>query len=261
MKQIKVIYPYLFWTREKTIECPASWEEMNGRQFLLAVKLQFEQVDDISVVSEFLGLSRRLVARFDSFQLYSLTNLIEFIVFPKATLNRFYINRIPKTKLVAPADKLRNVDMKRFMLFDTLFFDYLNHKKEDDLVRMIAMLYLGPNETTDTIDIADRIRYIEKHVDKITMNAILLNYIFIRKWLAKAYPYVFSFNEKEEKETTRNKPDPAMKPNRPDWIGIMDDFIGDDFVNSDNYYRKRAMDVFRIINRRIINFKKHGFKK
>lgn len=262
MRELKFVYPrLLFLTKEVKIDIPESWAEMNEKQFLLALKLQQQEIDDVTLISQFFGISKRIISKISDFELYTLISLVEFLVYPKAAINYFIINRIPRTKLLSPAVKLRDITMKRFMLFDTMFFDYLNSKKEEDLLKMVAMLYMREGEDSGTIDIDKRIEYIKKNVDGTSLSAILLNYIFIRKWLAKAFKHVFSFVEDDNDEHRKVRASAPSTPGRPDWIGIVDDFANNDITNLDKYYRMKATDFFRIMNRRISNYQKNGLKK
>lgn len=262
MKELKFVYPgFLFVSKEVTVKIPETWPEMNERQFLLAVRLQQQEINDITLISQFFGISERVISKISNFELYSLINLIDFLVYPKATINYFIINRIPKTKLLSPATKLRDITMKRFILFDTLFFDYLNNKQEKDLLRMVAMLYMKEGECSESVDIDKRVDFLKKNVDGTILNAVLLNYIFVRKWLAKAFRHVFSFVEDDDTELKKTRVPTPSKPTRPDWIRIVDDFASNDITNLEKYHRMKATVFFRLMNRRISNYHKNGLNK
>ena len=260
MKEIKIKYTFLKWfTRAITVQCPTSWAKMNGKQFQLMARLQYEQMGDIDLIAVYYALPVRIVRMLDKYELYILSNLIDVKGMAETSINHFIINQLSGTDLLAPQPQLRGVTMTQFVLFDTLFFDYLNKKNENDLIKMIAMLYMKKGEFTHTIDINSRVNYIRKKVDIASLNAVLLNYIFIRRWLSKAYPHVFSFGH--EKERKKNDISTKKQPNRPDWITIMDDFAGDNVLQIDDYFNMRATDIFRIMNRKISNYYKHGLRK
>jgi hypothetical protein len=183
--------------------------------------------------------------------------LAGFISNPKAIVNFFYLPEIPGTGLKAPDKKLMNVSFEHFSIFDTLFFDYANDKKEESLAKFIAALYLKKGETVIAIDFDSRADFIAKNVDKTTQYAIFLNYTFIRKWLSRPFPLLFGFTEEDpdepKKKTVRSK-----KPNRPDWISILDGLVGEDIINYGKYKQLPCIIVFRTINKRIQTYNKYG---
>ena len=216
-----------------------------------------EPVTDIQFISGFFGIKKSLSKRLDKFYQYKLIELAGFIAGPKATVNFFYLQEIPGTGLKAPGKRLHGVTFERFILFDTLFFDYINDRKENVLANFIAILCLKNNETLNEIDIDERVDFILKKVDKCTQYAIFLNYTFIRKWLSKPYPWLFGFKEDDPDEPAKRSIQPK-KPNRPDWNVVLDGLVGDDIIHYENYKQISCIVAFRTINRRIQIYNKYG---
>ena len=62
MKEIKIKYTFLKWfTRAITVQCPTSWAKMNGKQFQLMARLQYEQMGDIDLIAVYYALPVRIV--------------------------------------------------------------------------------------------------------------------------------------------------------------------------------------------------------
>ena len=263
MKNIRIEYPFLyFFQRVKEIQVPEGWLDLTPKQFKVCANAHIEQLSDVSFLVSFYGLKKSLVKKLTKFEHYKLIELVEFVSSPKALVNYFYLKEIPGTGLLSPEKALRGISLEHFMLFDTFFFDYLNSKKDEDLIKFVAALFLKKKEKVTSINFTRRNIFITENVDKSTLYAIFLNYIFIRKWLSKAYPLLFGFREKddEEVEDKRNPKKQMGKTNRPDWIAILDGFVGDDVVNHDKYKVMPCTLVFRLINKRIATYNKYAKK-
>jgi hypothetical protein len=257
MRRVRIEYRYLFLFRRKIeIEVAEKWEDLSERQFAVCTRLLTEHVPDERFISEFFGISRRLVRKFSGFERYRLIECAGFISEPKAVVNGFFLKSVPGTSLHAPEPRLKNVSFEQFMLFDTLFFDYVNSHKDSDLCKFIACLYLKKGEQVSDFDFGSRVGYVGRKVDKATMYAIFMNYIFIRKWLSKAFGYLFEYRERnpeeDKKKTGAKNKDSA---NRPDWNSIFDSFIGDDILHEEDYKKMRCIRAFKTINNRIKKYR------
>ena len=239
------------------IQVPEEWIELTGPQFAICCKTYIEPVTDIEFISEFFGIEKSLAKRLDKFQQYKLIELAGFIANPKAMVDFFYLKEIPDTGLQAPGKHLRDVTFEQFMIFDSLFFDYMNEQKDNLLTKFIATLYLNENEKVTGFNIDQRVNFISENVDKSTQYAIFLNYTFIRKWLSKPYPWLFGFKEEDPDEPEKKNLRPK-KPNRPDWNAILYGLIGDDIIHYEEYRQIPCTVAFRTINKRIQTYNQYG---
>lgn len=243
---------FFFFRHQKDIEVPEKWEELSERQFSVCSKLFIQHVPDNLFISEFYGISKRLVNKFSKFEQYKLIECAEFISDPKAKVNYFYLKSIPGTYLHSPEPRLKNISFEQFMLFDTFFFDYINDPKEINLRKFLACIYTKKNEDISDFDFNNRLKYIAKKIDNATMYAIFLNYTFIRQWLSGAFSSMFEYKvaKLQEEKAVKNK-----KTNRPDWNAILDGFIGDDILHEEQYKKIKCLRAFKTINNRIKHFK------
>lgn len=254
MRQVTIEYStFLRGLKVININVPENWEELNGRQFAICARAIYEHLDDENFISEFFGIERKLVKKISRFVQYKLIEMAEFVASPKAISNTFYMDRIVDTNLFSPGSKLKEVTFEHFMLLDTFFFEYINNPSIELLQKFVASVYLEKEELITTIDIKQRISYISKKVDDATLYAIFLNYTFIRKWLSKAFPHLFSYSESEEKSVKTKQ-----KVNKPDWISILDALVSDDILNYDDYKVIPCTRAFKVINRRISSYYKNG---
>ncbi|MDR2086006.1 MAG: hypothetical protein LBP72_02405 [Dysgonamonadaceae bacterium] len=257
MKEVRIEYPFLFVFRKTTIlHVPEEWIDLSGPQFAVCARVFTENISDEEFIAGFFGIKKSLAKRVDKFHQYKLIETVEFISNPKATINFFFLPEIPGTGLLAPEKKLKDITFEHFSIFDSLFFDYVNDKKEESLAKFIAALYLKKKEKITGIDFTARVRFIAEKVDKSTQYAIFLNYTFIRKWLSKIFPHLFGFVEDDPDEPKRKTIRPK-KPNRPDWITVLDGLVGEDIINYERYKQLPCIVVFRTINKRIKNYN-HG---
>ncbi len=264
MKSVRLEYfRFFFFRKNLNIEVPERWEDLSPRQFEICAAIHTREVFDIEFIHKFFGIKKRLAKRLTKFEQYKLIELAGFLSDPKAMVNFFYLENIPGTQLQSPSKKLHEMKFEHFMLFDTFFFDYLNDPKDENLLKFVASLYLKNKEIVTEIDFTKRIAYLSKNVDKSTLYAIFLNYTFIRKWLSKAFPLLFGFedpDEEDKKASRRKNVNLPKKQNRPDWTSILEGFVGDDVINYDKYKQVACTVVFRTLNKRIATYNKYGNK-
>ena len=75
--------------------------------------------------------------------------------------------------------------------------------------------------------------------------AVFLNYVFVKRWLSKAFPFLFPLDD--EPEEKRNSP-AAPSVN---WLDIFDAFVGDDVAVMEKYQAMPVATAFRLLNKRI----------
>jgi len=260
MRNVRVVDHkyFLFFDRVIEIPVPERWEDLNERQFETCAGIYVNPLHDVDFISRFFGLKKRIVKRMTKFEQYKLTDLVGFAMSPKGTTNFFFMEEIPGTNLLSPACKLRGVSIEHFSLFDTFFFDYANNPTAENLCQLVASIYLKKWEKVTDIDFEKRVKYVSRHVDKSTQYAIFLNYVFLRDWLSKAFPFLFQKADTEDKPESKRKTKPASRPNRPDWTAMIDSLVGDDILNYDQYKEMPCILAFKTINKRIKEWKKNG---
>ena len=249
-----------FWGKERTqhIDVPERWEDLRPHQFEVCARLHIDPPSDEVFLQAFFGLKKKHISKLTKFEIYKLTDMVGFAVTPSGTTNHFYIEEIPGTGLKSPAAKLGSVNMEQFALLDTCFFEYANKPDEKNLARFVAAVYLKKGEMLTKIDFTKRVEMVSKKVDKSTQYAVFLNYIFIRKWLSRSFRFLFE--EGDEKPTGRrkyNKPEKAASK-LPKWVDIIDNFVGEDILNYDQYIHMNCIRAFKVMNTRIKNFKKNA---
>lgn len=259
MISLTITYPFLrIFNRKLNIDIPDNWLDLSARQFSVCSDAITKGVSDDDYISKFFGLKPRLVKQLSDFEKYKLIACTEFIHNPRAVVNFFYITSISGTDLLSPNERLKGVSFEHFMLFDTYFFDYVNESTFDNLCRFVSALYLKKGEVLTTIDFQSRVKYVSEKVDKSMLDAIFLNYTFIRKWLSTVFRFLFEYNEPDEEDSKPTKNTNVSQVNRPNWNLILDGFIGDDVLNEQKYRDIACIRAFKTINTRIKTYKSHG---
>ena len=258
MRKLQVEYKSWWRYRRLEISVPDRWEELNARQFAVCADMITTGIDDISFVCRYYGLKKKIVEELTKFELYKLTEIVSFALNPSGRTDTFYLKRIPGLfeKLTAPGKRLGGVSFEHFALFDTFYFDYASDNSPKNLIRFVATLYLNPGEQVTKVNMEKRIRYVEKNVDLGTMNAIFLNYFFIRKWLSQSFRFLFE--EKEVEDKASSKLSKIQHKNRPDWNAILEGVVGDDILRYDEYKSTPAILIFKIVNKRIKEYRKNA---
>jgi len=259
MRTVDVEYRTYFGTRTQHIEVPERWEDLKPYQFEVCAQLHIAPPSDEEFIRKFFRLKKSIVRKLTKLEAYKLTELVGFAVTPAGTTSNFYIEQIPGTSLLAPTNRLGNMTLEHFALMDTYFFQYVNEPTEQNLHTLVAALYLKKKDVITAIDFTERVNFIRKHIDKCTLYAIFLNYLFVRRWLARSFRHLFDNGEEEEQPTRRkyNKPPKPVK-SLPKWVEIIDGFVGEDILNYEKYTQLNCIRAFKLMNNRIKNYKKNG---
>lgn len=84
-------------------------------------------------------------------------------------------------------------------------------------------------------------------IDRHVKYAVFLNYVFVKRWLSKAFPFLFPLDDEPEPEEKRKRPTaPSVN-----WLDIFDAFVGDDVAVMEKYQAMPVATAFRILNKRI----------
>lgn len=262
MKQITIAYKSHFRKQEIIRDVPEKWNELTASQFLLIARLYRESITDPEFFKAFLDLPDKL-GRLDSFYMYKLSEIFNFISDCRVPIDRFFLDVIPGTKLLAPGSRLKGMTLEQFMHVDTYFNRYLQTEKDEQLDMFVTHLYLQNNECfvlstlpeNGLFSFRKKMRKLEPGkrikelagIEKTVKYAVFLNFIMIKCWLSKSFKFLFP--QAEEIKVSDNK----RKVNVPsvNWLDIFDSFIGDDVAVMEKYQAMPATTAFRIMNKRI----------
>ena len=136
----------------------------------------------------------------------------------------------------------------RFMYIDTQYTMYMQRLNSEYLYKFIGGLFIGRKEKFEDVEMSKRVIYVQNHVDSIFTEAVLINYLMIKKWLSIVYPHMFPDSETEESGVTSKK-------QQQNWINIFDALVGENIPDTPYYKNMPCMDAFRIINNRIKDYK------
>lgn len=220
---------------------PEKVTELSSRQYAALVKYQHGLITEQELLSGLLLLGEKHVKSIGDFHRYKLIELLVPVSDLSQAADRFIIERIPETDLIAPAARLKGISFMQFMFADTRYDQYLEGKQEDLLAQFVSSLYLVDGEVFTEIDMTERTGYITDYLDTITAQAIVLNYMMIKKWLSASYSYMFSSAEGSGSGGAR----------RQKWLDIFDAFVGENIPDTPYYQSMPCMDAFRIINKRM----------
>lgn len=134
----------------------------------------------------------------------------------------------------------------QFMFADTMYSLYLKTQNKLHLYSFVAAFFLKTDEQFSTLDIEKRIEYLTaQRVDTIVFEAVLLNYMMMKKWLTEVYPFMFSSVEKNGV---------SSHSHQQNWLDIFDAFVAEQIPDTEYYKKMPCMDAFRIINRRMKDY-------
>ena len=250
MREIQLQYKKWFRTKTLRYPIPTEYCEMSPNQFLATVRLSKGWINEEEFYLQFFNLSKDILSKLDSFQVYKLTTMLEFLRNARSPHKEFYVSSLPGC-LLAPAPLLSSMCFQQFMTVDTFFSYYIATDKAIYLDRFIAALYLKKHEAylpkpgEFGLNLDTRILEVSK-IPFDLKYSILINWVLIKTWLSISYPHLFP-NAPGEENTQGDK----IKSKPVDWLPLFDQLVGDNLSQIDEYKAIHCMDAFRIINRKI----------
>lgn len=244
MKHIKITYKREVYERD----IPTKWAELDADGLLLAARLWSGGIERGTLIARFFGLPDDVVTTLDSYLVYCLTQLTDWMQRLDDNVATFIIDTLPGTIYRSPGPRLGGCTLEQFMIADSNFQRYAVDQDPDRLTAFIAALYHAPRRADDDLDL--KTSAIEQLGEDVRQ-AVFLNFILIRRWLSRSYPYLFppSTDNADDDDTPKGKK--RKKPQTTDWLAIFDAFMGDDVAFIERYKRMAALDAFRLMNRRI----------
>jgi hypothetical protein len=206
--------------------------------------LQRGRLPEVKALSIYLGLRRKIAARLDSYQRYSILKGLKYISEPEP-IGNFIIKSIGGLK--APGDKLEGVVFGAF-IFAESYFDSYQRGKKSDLDKFIACYYTTDGKFNQK-EIEKNALMIEATIPFSTREAIAINYALVREWLSKCYPNIFVKAEAGEKQKGLRG-----------WVQVFDKLVENDLANEDKYAQLPVHTVLRYINNRTKEYYKNGCK-
>lgn len=244
MKTISLHIPRRFRS-DKVIKTThaENWEELTPSQFIALVRAINGEIKEDDLLVEMLNLSHEIIKRLDMVQRYHLGELLEFIK-SRSPFNHFII---PFDEgLWAPADSLSDLTFGEFIFIDTFYTDYQQSNSDEDLLKLVACLYVEHDKNGDRVKFNGRVNvHKANNIHPLKRKAIAMNYDLIRNWLERCYPDVFPTSSFEGSDKTENK----KKSNG--WIDVFDSIVGDDIIHSEDYFNKRCSEILRYMDKKI----------
>jgi len=195
---------------------------------------------DFRFLSILTGIRQKLIKRLSPFELFKLSEGIDFVGQAGNSHSAFIIGRIPGTDFVSPKPKLAGLTFGQFIFTESYYNDWMSTKDEKVLNNFIASLYLPSNEKFANESIPNRVEKIA-NTDLDIRKAIAFNYSLVMIWLQKAYPLIF--------QTSSGDPDIAradgIRPKQSAWLKLFESFVGDDLINRDRYAELPLHTVLR----------------
>jgi len=242
MIDIAIEYPGLFSRRTAKGRAPSSWAELTQQQFIAISRTVNGIEPDFRFLSALTGIDQNLLKKLSPFDLFKLTEAIDFIGRAGNSYSEFLISKIPGTDFIAPKPKLAGVIFGQFIYAESYYNDWLSTKEDLTLNNFIASLFLIQGEKFNNQSIADNALKI-KSVKSDIRQAIAFNYGLIRIWLQKCYPLIFqdaTFKSTQQLPTTERSRSSG-------WLKTFESLVGDDLINQDRYAELSLHAVLRYL--------------
>ncbi len=236
MVAIAIEYPFLFFNRKTKGKAPSTWDELTERQFLAISRTINGTEADFRFLSVLTGISKNLLKKLSPFELFKLSEGIDFVGQAGNSHSAFIIGKIPGTDFVSPKPKLAGMTFGQFIFTESYYNDWISGSKaeskpdEKGLNNFVASLYLPSNKnfTNETILIhAGKIA--NTHLD--IRKAISFNYSLVMIWLQNSYPLIFQTPSGDSDIAHAD----AIRPKQSGWLKLFESLVGDDLIYRDRY--------------------------
>jgi hypothetical protein len=184
--------------------------------------------------------------------IYKLSELADFTADIRIPQNRFLIENVPRTNLLAPDRRLDGMSFFQFMYVDRQFTDCINPENQEALLRLAAGVYTPEHIPFDRLNMERHMHRVGKRSSEAFLMAAFVNWTMIRAWLASVYPFLFPPADGPEEDGKPVKNGGKAKSN---WMDIFDAFVGDAIPDTPYYRNMPCMDAFRLINKRIKDYR------
>lgn len=227
-------------SKKVSVDVPEHWHEMSEKQFKAVCRISNKEIDDATFYSEFFSIPVEWVNSIDLYYFYVLNSLLGFTRDVEA-FSGFLVAKVGD--FVSPQPNLSGMSFHQFMTIDTFFTWYLQTNKDAFLDKMCATMYLLTCDDFSKLDLDARAEVWAK-VDKSDKYALLISWTIIKKWLSKGYTYLFPKGDDDAHQHGSKKISNT-------WLEIFDTLVQEDLSKIEAYKKVEAMDVIRIVNRRI----------
>jgi len=243
MINIAIEYPILFFRRTAKSKVPSSWAELTPQQFIAISRTVNGIEPDFRFLSVLTGFDQNLLKKLSPFDLFKLSEAIDFIGRAGNSYSEFLISKIPGTDFVAPKPKLARLTFGQFIYTESYYNDWLSGKDEITLNKFIASIYLNPNEKFKSELIGNNAVKI-KSVSMDIRQAIAFNYGLIMIWLQKCYPLIFQENAEARRDSSSST---VKQTNQSQWLKTFELLVGDDLIHQDRYAELSVHAVLRYL--------------
>ncbi len=246
--------PFLKFVRTYNGSFPSTFAELTPKQFIAIAQLingTISETQFLKIMTAIPKISADLLTDFDIFSLMQLFDpFMEVKPYDTFIIPEIYA---PVKYFYSPNRKLIGMTFAQFIFIESYFTDYQTDKNPIHLHKFIASLYLERNKNFDETKITENATTISKTKPEI-LDAIVINYVLIREWLAQSFPLVFQEGEPDE---DKKKPKTHKNPGNTGWIKIFENIVGDDLINHDRYAMLPLHNVLRWMTNKI----KESFKR
>jgi hypothetical protein len=241
-------FPFLKYTRKINGSFPSTFDEIKPAQLIAIAGLVNQTISETDFLHFMTGIKKFRIKKLSDFYKYQLMILFEPFTEIKPH-DSFIIEDILTwtTLFDSPKPKLAGMTFGQFIFVESYFTSYQTDKNTTDLHKFVASLYLPELHAFDENKIPEAASMVAKVKPEI-IDAIVINYILVKEWLAVAYPLVFQ--REEEVETAKLKK--LTKPNNDSgWVKIFESIVGDDIIHQDLYTLLPVHTVLRWMTTKI----------
>jgi hypothetical protein len=227
---------FLKYTRTFQGAFPSSYDELSPAQFIAIARLVNTTISETDFLKIMTGFPEFRINRLQDYYRYQLMLLFE----PFAEIKPYPAFIIPNIKikgkiLCSPNPRFVRMTFAQFIFADSYFTSYQTEKKDTDLYKFVASLYL-PELQPFSEDKTESFILPIARVNPLILDAVVINYVLVKEWLALAYPMVFQCEEEHDENNEPRNNKIANNPNHNSgWIKIYESIVGDDLVNHDRY--------------------------
>ncbi len=246
MIDIAIEYPSMLTLRTAVGKSPSEWAELTQDQFLAVFRLISGKEQNLRFLSIMTGIGLNIVNKLSSYQIFKLTEQINFTERVGLCHSDFFIWELSKKNEIfqAPRHKMSDVTFGQFIFMFTHYNDWFMFGNETSLNKFIACTYLKDSEKfSEDIPIKreKQFAYLSLEIRK----AIGFNFLLILFWLQSSYPLIFKGPGNVTIEPGESKNQVSSE-----WMNIYKSMATDNLIDRAKYEDQSIHVVLRDITRR-----------
>lgn len=259
--------------KKNDVNCPNSFAEMNGKQFIEACRYIIARKTSLMIPESFFtilaSIPESAVNFLDRYQRYSIIEMFNWLLdeskelsFREQKIDSIILN---DTELYSYQGNFGNLTWEEFIYADQFMINKLYKNLASALYRPIRPDYTGETDRRIPFSIYGTNHRLPlfNEIDDALLLAIVINYRAMRsacleEKYTEVFPYRDTLDENDDQEEEEEEPEEKkVEPVHFSWVSVHRNLLGDQFYHEDKILQTNVHTILNRLNELIKENKKH----